>query len=75
MNTNAIGAVWVVTSGELGQGGSVIAVFAKLIDAQDYVAKEMPEFTKDIRWSDWSGDYISYHSGSDWVKIAFHSVR
>jgi len=66
------GYVWIVTVGELCQGGSVHGVFLKLEHAEQYVARELPNFRKD---DEQSTCFVSYHDSSDWAKIAAHRVR
>lgn len=63
--------VWVVTQGELCQGGSVRGIFHKLDDAKRYVARELPEFRLDLEQPE---HHVSYHDSSDWVKICAHLV-
>jgi len=64
-------SVWIVTDGELGQGGSVLAVFSSRSSAEDYVAAKRPDF--DLVFE---GDRCSeYRLYTDWVRIARHDVR
>ena len=68
MNTSH---VWIVSDGELGQGGSVLAVFRTRKRATDYVQAKRPDFALVFE-----GERCSeYRLYTDWVRIARHDVR
>lgn len=63
--------VWVVGMGETGMGGSVMGIFSSLQKARAHVHREYPEFHLDPVQPE---HHISYHWGTDWIKIRAHQV-
>jgi hypothetical protein len=68
MNTSH---VWIVSDGELGQGGSVLAVFRTRKRATDHVTLVRPDYALAFAGDRWS----EYRDGNDWVRIARHEIR
>jgi hypothetical protein len=75
-NTQAGPVVWILSSGELSEGGNVIGVYATKDLAQDdflTAAQKIP-FGIDKAWKD-DDEAVHVQGGCDWVSLEPHAVK
>jgi hypothetical protein len=64
--------VWIVSIGELGQGGSVHGVFSNLEDAKVYAAQKHANF---LLAENQPENFVLYYDSSDFLHIKAHRVQ